>query len=233
MTRLSNEDVYKTFGRLALPFLEDARVLFASKRLKCSSEAGLWSELVYCILAGTQVPMETAASAVSALETQLQDQFAPSSLAALPGTDATALIANVLKTSGYRYHTTKAQTIVRAASFVQTVADGSLKEFIAHSSVSSAEEAMRRHVPGIGKKIANHWLRNAGMDTCTIDVHLKRLFFEYGLYSRDPEAHTPDKDFERLVDVVRHLSRVLDLPMAETQFALWLAARMRSTSEKD
>lgn len=208
--------------------MAESKDLFDFKRRACATRDGLWSELVYCILAGTQVPIETARRAHSQL--CISGIAVLRSIATRP-VDSQRRIAEMLRKSGYRYHGRKASTIVAAAVFFAERHGGDLTRFVSAGDVESRVVELVKNVAGIGMKIANHWLRNVGMDTCTIDLHLKRLLVELNVYSGKPERDLSPKEFWRFVDFFRTVASELGRPLGEVQYAVWLAARERSRRE--
>jgi thermostable 8-oxoguanine DNA glycosylase len=209
--------------QIAEPFLKSADELFTEKRKSAETALGVWFELIYCILAGSQVPMETARRAHSALVLRWKEQML---CGALTEPIHPTEIAEILKRNGYRYHRTKAEVIARTAEFSHTRYADDLRSLIKGRRVGEIEQELRQ-IKGIGKKIANHWLRNVGLDTCTVDIHLKRLFNEIGLVPNQPEAETKTADFYAIISYIRKLATRLNVPLAEAQYALWLGARKR------
>jgi thermostable 8-oxoguanine DNA glycosylase len=201
----------------------EAIELFEEKRRLCSRRNGLWHELVYCILAGTQVPMESARFAHAAAISYFGRSFSPKGFS--PHTDSVSKLATLLKDAGYRYHTTKAQVVGNAATFFLESYRGSIRSFLDGHSADYLEAQLTANVNGIGIKIANHWLRNIGLDTCTIDIHLKRLFDEFAILSESHE--TEAGKFRAGISAIRSLASFMNMPVGETQYALWLAARAR------
>ncbi|HXO20940.1 MAG TPA: hypothetical protein VOA87_13580 [Thermoanaerobaculia bacterium] len=215
---------------LARRHLPEAHLLFLEKRAETATADGAFGELVYCILAGTQVPAETARRAHQELRKKLGTFFIPSKLLE-PG--APALVAESLRQSGYRYHSIKAKAILNAAFFVESRYQGDIRRLLLLEKWDAKviENKLTKDVKGIGRKIANHWLRNMGLDTCTIDIHLKRLFRQVGEYQRDPNLEIRSTEFYHLVSIIRDLSRRLEVPISEGQYALWLGARALSNHE--
>lgn len=216
--------------KIASPHVQTAVKLFEKKRIDCASEDGLWYEFIYCILAGSQVPIETANRAFTRLKEAMGLRLRPNELCGSVKTSLAELDI-VLKNSGYRYHSSKSSTILSAACFFAKSYKGNPKEFLQLGIVQELEKELQENIFGVGKKISNHWLRNVGMDTCTIDLHLKRLFNKLSLYKADPDNPIHNKDFTYLISVIRKLADRMGLTLAETQYALWLAAREMSVKD--
>jgi len=220
-----NEPISIALAELARPRLPEAVELFTSKRAALRNEHGAWHELIYCILAGTQVPVETARRAHRSILTELAREIEPCRLASTVG--SAERIEVVLRAAGYRYPGIKSRAIVAASVWVVDCHGGDLRGALESRGVAELERELTRSVSGVGKKIANHWLRNVGLDTCTIDIHLKRLFCELGVLAPPADRPLTDGEFERCVSHVRALSMLLKVPIAEAQYALWLAVRGR------
>jgi thermostable 8-oxoguanine DNA glycosylase len=220
-----NQLILGEFEMIAAPFFSRAEVLFQQKRLAACTAKGVWCELVYCILAGSQVPIETARRSHEALCNLWVNPALPDD----PKLDVElSTLVTSLKSTGYRYYRTKAQVIYQAALFVSgDLASDPRSLFLSDPDPRAVERRLRAGVKGIGRKIANHWMRNVGLDTCTVDIHLKRLFKDFGLFHGDPEGTTSDVEFDQILAHVRDLARYLGRPLGETQFALWLGARER------
>ena len=209
------------------PHLPEAKKLFALKKKETHSDYGAWLELIYCILAGTQVPIETARRAHQALIVTFGPEgLQPSNLlTSRRKTRPVDEIADTLRGSGYRYHRTKAAVIVSAAEFISKKINGTLVQFVANGEVESLEKLMTSEIKGVGTKIARHWLRNMGKDTCTIDVHLRRFFSSIGVYRDNLKRDIPRSDFLQLEGLIGQVAKYLRRSKPEVQYALWISIR--------
>ena len=134
----------------------EAEALFEAKRLASRTNAGRWNELVYCILAGTQVPIETARRAHTDLVGLGLVKL--NRIADAPETYRRR-IGSALQKCGYRYYRQKAATIVAAAKFLCRRCDGDVATFLKRGEVETRVEELVKGVAGIGLKTANHWPR--------------------------------------------------------------------------
>lgn len=206
----------------ARPFLLEARRLFRTKANQTRTPSGAWREFVYCILAGSQVPVESARAASNGLLEAFGRRCYPWEHGAeLQGRRAARRIEAVVSRAGYRFPRQKAMTIVSARAFVRDELAGDLRRIRSQPTAAQAAAHIASHVQGVGPKIANHFLRNMGMDTSTVDVHLFRLVGRFE--GRELPATTAE--FEYVQTVIREAADRLHVNVSVAQFAAWLAAR--------
>lgn len=208
--------------KISAIYRREAGELFREKRKMVATDQGAWLELVYCILAGTQVPVETAKS--SWLRLQGCNKILSPPRLVSNESESVSEIEQHLRSSGYRYPRQKAEVIVLAARFVGCHCPEGIRKQLRKQGWEDFANSLIRNVKGIGKKIANHWLRNMGEPTSTIDVHLLRLFRRLGILESDSD-HVTREDFERLQKVMLSVANRLGLPVGEVQYSLWLYAR--------
>lgn len=214
---------------MARPHLNEAWQLFAAKAEATATDEGRWLELVYCILAGTQVKVETARRVFDFAVGALQPLRHPARLAATPG--AVTILATVLHDAGYRYYNGKAVAIVAAAVWLANDYDGRVSHFLSSQrDVMDMAREVQYRVKGVGRKIANHWLRNIGCDTCTIDLHLLRVFRNLGFITRDGPPR--EAEFNACVAALREVATALDVPLRVAQYAVWLEARKNGSAQR-
>lgn len=224
MEGTQSRKAFEVLAGIANPHMAEAAALFEQKRRSNRQPHGLWRELVYCILAGSQVKFELARKATSELLRRIKPDDSPASFAAGAAGERVLEIAQILKSAGYRYHTRKADALRSAAEAVVKGPNDWIEQLVA-SEPTRAERILVSEVNGVGKKIANHWLRNAGADTCTVDLHLARLFHELGLVHVQKLSSLKKDEFRKGVDLIRGLATQMGSPLADTQYALWLGAK--------
>lgn len=201
---------------------------FRQKKNLVLSKEGKWKELIYCILAGTQVPVETAKKAqLSILE--YKDEHGViwdiKRLAKKSEQDIQKL-EYILRNSGYRYPKIKAKCIINGAEFfIKNY--GSIDKFLnSQSDIKLLREKMIKKIKGIGIKIATHWLRNIGYPFGTIDIHVRRLLKWTGLIELEKWTNTmTDKTFMVLEEKIKNLAEKMGLEINVFQYELWLYGR--------
>jgi thermostable 8-oxoguanine DNA glycosylase len=104
----------------------------------------VWWELVYCVLAGSQIPMESARKSLNALKEILRD---PDDIQQIRAAQDVQAVDDLLRASGYRYHHTKAMAISAAAEFALQKYEGDLRRFVGRPvEVSELERELHAHL---------------------------------------------------------------------------------------
>jgi N-glycosylase/DNA lyase len=223
---LPDSSVSELVRPLALINLARAQRLFDDKRSATRTDSGKWEELVYCILAGSQVPIEKAHAAQESLF-DCAVGF-DTSILGITTSPSEPLIAERLRLVGYRYHHTKAATITAAARFFATGYHGSPELFLSSGDPNHLRRALVSDIRGIGIKIASHWLRNVGLPIATIDIHIRRFVNACVLRQTtvvgDKTKLTTSEFFE-YEDILRSIADFLELPLPVFQYSIWLFAR--------
>lgn len=204
--------------------LDRAIALFAEKSEHTRDDAGKWHELVYCILAGSQVPARRVRVIHARLLRARPDLLQMGPLCH-PETERS--LAVYLRHEGYRYHTQKASVVANAARFFCGNYDCSIAAFLASSDPNGLREELARDVKGLGLKIASHWLRNIGLPVCTIDIHLRRLLRNLGMTVDDVRHDVKPAHFIEMEGVFRQLACSVHLPLGVFQYAVWQYALHR------
>jgi len=142
---------------------------------KSKSNTEKFFELIYSILVGTQIKTNKVKICYDQLLNEYFSLLHPRSLKELEDfTFIKDLIKRSLKDNGYRFYTTKSETIYNTILFFKSYnfnIDNFLIEFSDYKSIR--RELMK--IKGVGYKIASHWLRNVGHYIPVIDVHIKKI----------------------------------------------------------
>jgi len=132
-----------------------------------------------------------------------------------------------LKISGYRFYQTKAETIVNAARFY-------LLHYAEILSMNKDKYEIREllvdGVKGIGIKISSHWLRNIGYQTPIIDIHVRRILYCGGFTNIDYRDNFSEKEYLVLENIMYDISKKINIPVSELDYALWLYGRNNCTN---
>ncbi len=121
-----------------------------------------------------------------------------------------------LKTLGHRYPERRAQYIVEARKYAD-----SLKDIISRfKDASLLREWLVKNIRGIGFKEASHFLRNIGyFDLAIVDFHIINILSKYGLVNR-PKTMTRSKYLE-IESILRKIANRLNISLAELDLFLW------------
>jgi thermostable 8-oxoguanine DNA glycosylase len=184
-----------------------------------------WLELVYCILAGTQVRSESATVAVNALIGDLGGCIAFSVIARSPDR-YTSRMTRVLRSAGYRFPYSKSCAIVSAAAYFPHLMHewGSPREM----NVSDARSEMVDHIRGVGIKTASLWLRNIGHDLPVVDVHVRRvLACSRSGYLNHTGNSISDREYETTERLILQISSKAGVPSGKLDYAIWVHGKHR------
>ncbi len=147
---------------------------FCQKK-KTNSEK--WFELIYSILVGTQIKTDRVKYCFNRILYNYFDLLRPEFLVTLSDFGfLKEIIYDSLKESGYRFYSTKSETIYNTILFFQKFGfsiDIFINKFDNYREIR--KELIK--IKGIGLKIVSHWLRNLGYYIPVIDIHIKNLFY--------------------------------------------------------
>ncbi len=121
-----------------------------------------------------------------------------------------------LKTTGQRFPRKKAEYIINARQYSQSIKDR-VKSF---GNGKKAREWLANNILGIGMKEASHFLRNVGYDdVAIIDRHIVNLLVEHNMVSR-PNTITKRKyiDVEKVVEI---LAKETGIPLGKLDLIMW------------
>ena len=180
-----------------------------------------WRELIYCILAGTQVSNNIVRKSFFNLIEYYPELFEFPEKKQKISVDR---ISKILKSSGYRFYKIKARVIQNAHEyFDRIVADCSDISFL---DWYDARLRLIRNVKGIGNKIASHWLRNIGFDLPIIDIHVRRVLGCAGLIDRKYSRYQiTDAEYWRLEKEVIEIANRYNIGVSKLDYILWKHGR--------
>lgn len=182
-----------------------------------------WTELLFCLLAGTIIRSESADLAFRWLKYSLPEVSTPRGVSSLP--DAELAIAQALCDVGYRFPASKSATIVSAAYFILENWT-SVAERLAARQLNAIRSEMVREVHGVGLKITSHWFRNLGLEWPVVDIHVRR-FLECTAVLPPSSSEKPlsPRDYLRIEGILWELSRATAIPAGRLDWAIWVHAR--------
>jgi len=162
----------------------------------------IFKELCFCILCANY-----SAERSIKIQKQINDGFLTLSKEEL---------AERLKELGHRYPKTRAEYIVSARKY-----SDSIKRIIKESeNPKELRDWLAENVQGIGMKEASHFLRNIGCtDLAILDFHILDLLAKYGIIKRPKRLTKPT-----YLEIERELRRIAELAglnMAELDLYLW------------
>jgi N-glycosylase/DNA lyase len=148
---------------------------------KKKTNAEKWFELIYSILVGTQIKTEKVLLCYNELLKEYMDLLHPDFLIKLEDYNyLKELIENSLKKNGYRFYNTKSNTIHNTILFFKEY-EFNIDDFLKIFQTFDKIRWRLMEIPGIGFKIASHWLRNIGFYIPVIDIHIKNIFYRFKL----------------------------------------------------
>ena len=201
----------------------DASAFFVSQLPGLSSWESAWRELVYCILAGTQVKAEIAHRAFDTLMSFPEGLPSYSEIKQKPRVYRPRL-GSALTDAGYRYPKSKAATIVHAARVFPEIVE--LYDEVFLLDPVEVRDLLVNRVEGIGLKIASHWVRNLGFPLPVIDVHVRRVLTWQGLL--DPafaKDQVSPRGYRLAESLLLNLAVAIAIPPAVLEYALWRYGR--------
>lgn len=178
-----------------------------------------WREMLYCILAGTQVSTDIVKRSYFSLIEAIPEVSDFNVIKKSP-TQLQEKISLTLKLSGYRFYKTKSKTIINAANyFVDLIED--YKNF-RYMDWYDVRIRLIKNVNGIGNKIASHWLRNIGFQLPIIDIHVRRVLSCAGLIdNKYAKYQISDSEYRHLEKKVIEISNQMKIDVAKFDFILW------------
>ena len=171
-----------------------------------------WLELVYCILAGAQIKSTLVYRIYQKLWSNHLDDLMIKNLCDCEFSPNR--IEQALKSYGYRFYKSKAQTIREAASLFKKY-DYDVENFLRRFPEYRTARRKLCEVRGIGYKIASHWLRNIGYDIPIVDQHVKRLLHRFSLIN-ERASYLEYEDF------LFKVSRLIEKNCTTVDLAIWL-----------
>ncbi|WP_371803067.1 8-oxoguanine DNA glycosylase [Candidatus Lokiarchaeum ossiferum] len=186
------------------------------KRKKSGPE--MWFELIYTILAGTQVQTKIAKKSYDFLFNNYIDLLHPNFLKNQSDFDYISnLVKNSLKKCGYRFYLTKTKTIYNTILYFSRY-NFDINYFLQpFQSYNQIRNELANSIKGIGIKIVSHWLRNIGYPIPIIDIHIKNILSRFRII--DLETRISYKQYEK---VQNDLIKSLGMDPVYFDLALWL-----------
>lgn len=185
------------------------------------SEAGLWRELVACVL-GSATRYENANRALAALA-------AEGCLNATARGLSQARLRRTLKEAGYRFPGTRAEQIMRSAKRLYANGSG-LRAFLERrGGLEEARSRVVENVHGLGPKQASLFLRNIGYseDVAVLDTHVLGYMRLMGA----TDCVTPPSSLRRYTECeleFRTIAKKIGLSVAVADVAVWVVMRVIS-----
>ncbi len=182
-----------------------------------------WREMLYCILAGTQVSTEIVRRSYFGLIESMPEILDFKAFKKNP-IEIQKKIALTLKRNGYRFYETKSKTMVHAADYFGDI----IKDYknLRDMDWYDVRHRLIKDVNGIGNKIASHWLRNIGYELPIIDIHVRRVLSCAGLIDIKYAAyHISDSEYKYLEKKVIEISNQMNIGVAKLDFILWSHGR--------
>ncbi len=178
-----------------------------------------WREMLYCILAGTQVSTDIVKrSYINLIESV--PEISDFNIIKKSPMQLQEKIASTLKLSGYRFYKTKSKTIINSANYFADL----IKDHENFRSMDwyDARIQLIKNVNGIGNKIASHWLRNIGFQLPIIDIHVRRVLSCAGLIdNKYAKQQISDSEYWYLEKKVVEISNQMNIDVAKLDFILW------------
>lgn len=192
---------------------------------KCNSEK--WFELIYTILAGTQVQTKIVQKSFNSLFFQFYDILNPRFLRLQKDFSFVIEITEKsLKESGYRFNSQKSKTIYNTIVFFSKY-KFDIKKFLVRFDTYKDIRVELSKIKGIGMKIASHWLRNIGFPIPIIDRHIKNLLKRFGFINTDKKLVY--KDFE---DIQNKITHKIHLNINYFDLCLWIYGKNMCGNKK-
>ncbi len=171
------------------------------KRLRRGSNEEIFKELCFCILTANFSAERSA---------EIQREVGQGFL-----TLGVAELAEKLKKLGHRYPNVRAEYIVEARKYVD-----SLGKTLGDLRGEERREWLVKNVRGLGYKEASHFLRNMGFtDFAILDFHVLDLLREYGVIDRCGPLRK--RRYLEIENSLRKIGEKLGLNLAELDLYLW------------
>lgn len=182
-----------------------------------------WREMLYCILAGTQVSTDVVRKSYFDLIDSNPEVLDFNEVKKSPE-KIQKKIALTLKRNGYRFYETKSKVMINAADYFGEV----VKDYKNLRTLDWYDVRLRliKNVKGIGNKIASHWLRNIGFQLPIIDIHVRRVLSCAGLIEDKYDKYQiSDSEYWYLEKKVIEISSQIGMDVAKLDFILWSHGR--------
>ena len=189
-----------------------------------------WREMIYCILAGTQVSTVIVKRSYFTLIENIPKILDYNYIAEY-ARKYQKEIATILQNIGYRFYSTKSIAIVNAAKFFQKF----IEKFQDFKEINplDARAVLVENVNGIGNKIASHWIRNIGHDIPIIDVHVRRVLCCAGfLDEKYLKSQITDSEYHYIETIVKDLAKQIDMGVGQLDYILWIHGREYCVGKK-
>ncbi|MHA1314092.1 MAG: 8-oxoguanine DNA glycosylase [Candidatus Helarchaeota archaeon] len=179
---------------------------------KEKSNSRKWFELIYCILAGTQIKTTIVQKTFNNLIDNYYDMLRLENITESPLN--LIYISNCLRNSGYRFHKTKALVILNAAEFFKKE-NNDINNFLKKYDEYHKIRNELIQIKGIGRKIISHWLRNIGFDIPIIDIHIKNLLIRFKIIQK------PLRNYLEYEKLLIELAGILNRNLIFVDLNLW------------
>jgi len=190
---------------------------------KVMSATRKWFEFIYCILAGIQVRTSTVKKVYEILFEKIGYDLILLKIS--KSRRIADKIQKILKSNGYRFYSSKTETILNTARFFKDYKhnpDNFINNY--HNYKDLRNELIT--IKGIGFKIASHWLRNIGVEIPIIDNHVKNLLYYTGIIKNRKNSYI---EFENLII---ELARILNIKIFLLDLSIWIFGRENCANNK-
>ena len=182
-----------------------------------------WKEMLYCILAGTQVSTDIVRKTYFGLIESIPEALDFKAVKKSP-IEMQQKIALTLKKRGYRFYETKSNTMINAANYFEEVVKTA--ENFRDADHVDLRRSLIKNVKGIGNKISSHWLRNIGFQLPIIDIHVRRVLSCAGLIDdKYAKNQISDSEYWFLERKMIEISDQMNIDVAKLDFVLWIHGR--------
>src|SRR5208283_1568807 len=182
-----------------------------------------WVEMIYCVLAGTQVSTNIVKKSYLNLIDSIPEIIDYNHIAEFSDKYERE-IAHILRKNGYRFYSTKSSTILNSAKFFQEFID--CYEKIEEIDPIDARKSLIQNINGIGNKIASHWIRNIGHQLPIIDVHVRRVLSCAGFIDKKYlKSQISDSEYQYIETVVVGLANQIEMDVGRLDYILWIHGR--------
>jgi thermostable 8-oxoguanine DNA glycosylase len=182
-----------------------------------------WREMIYCVLAGTQVSTNIVKKSYHNLIVSIPEISDYNYIAKFPDKYEKKISLTLQKT-GYRFYSTKSGTIINSAKFFQEFVD-SYENFDQIDPIE-ARKSLIQNINGIGNKIASHWIRNIGHQLPIIDVHVRRVLICAGFIDKKYlKSQISDSEYQFIESIVIDLANQINMDVGRLDYILWIHGR--------
>ena len=177
----------------------------AFRKVHNSDNHTWFSELCFCLL---------TANSSATLGIKIQNALQSDGFINLPFEE----LQQKLKQLGHRFYTKRAEYIVEARKYANSIRDIILSF---GDDTWNAREWLVKNIKGLGYKEASHFLRNVGyFDFAIIDRHILKMLYTHGFISRIPTTITKRKYFE-FERIFKAIADYFDIPPGIFDFYVW------------